>query len=78
MQLDLYTSEVLEIDAATVKAATIPVGWKLNCIKAVAALEARIAWCVARLDPAEKCLKRLIQPPQGRLTTGKVGRSQER
>ena len=77
MQLDVHAPDVLEGDAAPIKPTTVAHGRKLDRSKAVPALEARVARCLARLDTPEERLKRPIQPPQGRLTTGKVGRRQE-
>jgi len=77
VHLDLHAPNVLEIDTAPVKPATVAHRRKLHRIKAVSSLKARIARRLRGFQAPKERLKRLIQSAQGRLTTGKVGRGEE-
>jgi hypothetical protein len=78
MQLHLEKADMLEVDTCgvTVPLATIAEGRELDGIEAVAALEARIPRCLARLHPPEERLEGPVQAPQRCLAAREVGACQ--
>jgi hypothetical protein len=80
MQLDLDMPYVLDVEspAVVLEPTSVTVGRELHSLETVLALEARIAWTLARLRSAEECPERFIQPPKRSLSRREIGSCEAR
>lgn len=79
VELDLDVTDMLEVEPpVSLEAAPIAVGWELDGPEPTFGLEARVAGSFPGLHPPKESLKSLVQPSQGSLSGGEVGRREAR